>query len=211
MQRTKWSALATHRRFEQPLGVGMRGVLQHRADGARFHDLSRVHDGDSCGDLGRDPGVVRDEQDGHAEFLLQTAQLQQDLHLHRDIERRRRLVGEQDARFAGERERDHRAFPQTSRHLVRVGIHAPGDRWNLDPFEPFAREMSDAVMAMRSTDSACASGCTARTRKAAASARPKAFIGILQTFLRLRANSKSSSGVVRVFLMNPCSASRCSW
>src|SRR5260370_24803 len=39
---------------------------------------------------------------------------------------------------------------------------------------------------------------------------PALFAHRFNSFRRLRANAKSSSGVLRVFLINPCSATRCS-
>ena len=48
----------------------------------------------------------------------------QDLRLDRHVERRRRFVGDQELRPAGERHRDHRALPLPARHLVRVGVDA---------------------------------------------------------------------------------------
>ena len=50
------------------------------------------------GDLGDDAEIVRDEQDRHAQFALQLAQQLEDLRLDRDVERRRRLVGDQQLR-----------------------------------------------------------------------------------------------------------------
>src|SRR5712691_6832921 len=37
------------------------------------------------------------------------------------------------------------------------------------------------------------------------------FAHRFNSFWRLRAKAKSSSGVLRVFLIKPCSATRCSW
>ena len=48
------------------------------------------------------------------------AQELEDLRLDRDVERRRRLVGDQQLRLAGERHRDHHALAHAARELVRV-------------------------------------------------------------------------------------------
>ncbi len=45
----------------------------------------------------------------------------EDLGLDRDVERGRRLVGDQQIRLARERHRDHHALPHAARELVRVG------------------------------------------------------------------------------------------
>ena len=46
----------------------------------------------------------------------------EDLRLHHHVERRRRLVGEQHLRRAGERHRDRRPLPHAARELVRVPV-----------------------------------------------------------------------------------------
>ena len=90
-------------------------------------DPSGIHHRNTVGDLNRDPDVVGDEDHRHAEFALQLAQQQQDLDLHGGVERRGRLVGEQEFRLAGQRQRDHRALPHPAGHLVRIGVEpAPG-------------------------------------------------------------------------------------
>ena len=49
----------------------------------------------------------------------------QDLRLHHHVERGRRLVGDQQLRVAGERERDQHALALAARELVRVVARAP--------------------------------------------------------------------------------------
>ena len=52
------------------------------------------------------------------------SQLAQDLRLDRHVERGRRLVGDQQARRARQRHRDHHALAHAAGELVRVGAHA---------------------------------------------------------------------------------------
>ena len=52
----------------------------------------------------------------------------EDLRLDRDVERGRRLVGDQQRGAAGERHRDDRALPHPAGELVRVGVHPRGRR-----------------------------------------------------------------------------------
>ena len=66
-----------------------------------------------------------DQHDGHSPFLLNPAQQFQDLRLGSDVERRRRLVGDEEARVAGKRDRDHRALTEAAAQLERVLIDAP--------------------------------------------------------------------------------------
>ena len=53
-------------------------------------------------------------------LCLQLAHQIEDLRLDRDVERGRRLVGDQQLRVAGERHRDHHALAHAARELVRV-------------------------------------------------------------------------------------------
>ena len=64
--------------------------------------------------------VVRDQQDGEAEILLQIEQEAQDLRLHGDVERGGRLVGDQQLGLAHQRHGDHHALAQPAGELVRV-------------------------------------------------------------------------------------------
>ena len=56
--------------------------------------------------------------------VFSSAQQLQDLGLDRDIERRRRLIGDQQGRIVGERHRDHHPLPLAARELVRKSIEA---------------------------------------------------------------------------------------
>jgi hypothetical protein len=66
---------------------------------------------------------VGDEQHRHAERLCNPEQLQ-DLRLHGDVERRGRLVGDQQVGLVGERHGDHHALALAAGELVRIGIRA---------------------------------------------------------------------------------------
>ena len=52
---------------------------------------------------------------------LQIGEQLQDLRLHGDVERRRRLVGDQQVGLVGERHRDHHALALPAGELVRIG------------------------------------------------------------------------------------------
>jgi hypothetical protein len=65
---------------------------------------------------------VGDEEHRHAEARLQRFEQIEDLRLHRDIERRRRLVGDQEVRLVGKRHGDHHALALPTGELVRVGV-----------------------------------------------------------------------------------------
>jgi hypothetical protein len=82
------------------------------------------HDG-----LGRDLGehgeVVRDEHERHAAARDEPAEQVEHFGLDRHVEGRRRLVGDQQARAAGEGHRDRDALALTAGELVRVAAHDP--------------------------------------------------------------------------------------
>ena len=62
----------------------------------------------------------------------------EDLGLDRDVERGRRLVGDQQLRLAGEGHRDHHALGHAARHLVRERLEPPlrvGDADHLEQLE----------------------------------------------------------------------------
>ena len=118
-------------------------------DAALLDDASGVHDRDAIGDLDGGADVVGDEDHRHAGLALQFAQEQQNLDLHRRVERRGRLVGEQQARLAGQRQGDHRALAHAARELVGIGVEtSPGLR-NLHPFKHLQRLRAGACIVDR--------------------------------------------------------------
>jgi len=71
------------------------------------------------GDPGDDAEIVGDQQHAEAEIALELGQQAQDLRLHRDVERRGRLVGDQELGVAHQRHGDHDPLAQATRELVR--------------------------------------------------------------------------------------------
>ena len=95
---------------EQCAGVGMfrRGEdLLHRP---LLDDLAAVHDADHVRDAAHDAEIVGDEQQAHAEPAANLREQRQDLRLHGDVERRGRLIRDQQIGLVGERHRDHDAL-----------------------------------------------------------------------------------------------------
>ena len=74
------------------------------------------------GDLGDHAEVVRDEDDRHAAVVAQLAEDFENLRLDRDVERGRRLVGDEELRIAREGHRDHHALLLAAGHLMRIRI-----------------------------------------------------------------------------------------
>ena len=102
----------------------MLGVGEDRLGLAGLDDLALEHHADPVGDALDDAEIVGDEQQRHAEALLQVGEQRQDLRLHRHVEGGGRLVGHQQVRLAGERHGDHHPLALAAGELVRVGAHA---------------------------------------------------------------------------------------
>ena len=85
-----------HRR-QQSLGVGMlRSWRTGCSVGASSTMPAGAHHADPLGDVPHHRQIVRDEQVGQAQRLLQVLEQVEDLGLDRDVERRDRLVADQD-------------------------------------------------------------------------------------------------------------------
>ena len=114
------------------LVYGCCGSLQNLQCRTGFDDLAAIHHHKVLGALGGQAQIVGDEQNRGAEFLGQTVEVVEDLTLHRDVERRGRLVRDQELRTAGQSDGDERALAHTAGELVRVllqplvGIGHPG-------------------------------------------------------------------------------------
>jgi hypothetical protein len=68
--------------------------------------------------------VVGDEDHRHVVAAAELVEQVEHLRLHRHVERRRRLVGDQERGVAGEGERDHHALPHPAGEPVRVVLQA---------------------------------------------------------------------------------------
>ena len=84
------------RLFMSPIVYGMPRRLEDREDVADLHDAARVHDDHAVGELRDEPEVVGDEDDRRVRLLLGRLDHLDDLRLDRHVERRRRLVGDED-------------------------------------------------------------------------------------------------------------------
>src|SRR5450756_2091860 len=91
-------------RAEESARVGMPGAREKLTHRRAFHDLARVHDENAVRGLRHDAEVVGDEKNGERELVPELEKKFEHLRLHGDVERRRRLVGDEKARAAGEGE-----------------------------------------------------------------------------------------------------------
>ena len=77
------------------------GILDH---------LAGIHRDHARAGFRNDAEIMRDQHQRGIGRFAEVAQQFQDLRLHRDIERRGRLVGDQELRPADQRRRDHDAL-----------------------------------------------------------------------------------------------------
>jgi hypothetical protein len=98
-------------------------ALEHLVARAKLHQLAQAQHRHAVRDLGHHAEVVGDEQHARAVACLQFRDQAQDLRLRGDIQRRGRLVGDQQRRIEHQRHRDHDALALAARELVRVGGH----------------------------------------------------------------------------------------
>src|SRR5437868_2726752 len=126
---------------QQRARVGMPGVVVEIRRLRVFDHLAEVHDGDPVADVPYDRQVVRDEEIGQAEVLLQVGKQVDDLRLNRDVKSRDRLVADDELRSKNERAGDTYSLPLTTRELGRepvvvLGIEA--DQLHRLLYEPLA-------------------------------------------------------------------------
>ena len=103
---------------------GCSGRANSSAAVRELDDLPEVHDRDPVGDVADDGEVVGDEEVGEPELLLQLDEQVQHLRLDRDVERRHRLVGDDELRLQDERAGDPDALALAAAELVRVAAQA---------------------------------------------------------------------------------------
>ena len=117
---TRRCATECRERLEQPAGVRVRTLLEQRVDVAALDRPTGVHHLHPVDDAGDDTEIVGDEHDRRAQLVLDALHDLEDLRLHRHVERRRRLVGDQHFGLVGDGHRDHHALAHAARELVRV-------------------------------------------------------------------------------------------
>ncbi len=99
-------------------------VLEDLLRIALFDDLAAVHHDHALRTLCGKPQIVRDQQHGRAELTRHRTDLIEDRLLHGDVQRAGRLVRDQQARLAGETDRDQRALSHAAGELVRILLGA---------------------------------------------------------------------------------------
>ena len=112
-------------RLQQRHRVGMARVVIDRLGAARLDDAAGIHDVDPVGVARHDAEIVRDDDQRDVEPARQPLHQLEDLRLDGDVERGRRLVGDDQLGIAGERDGDHHPLAHAARELVRILLEAP--------------------------------------------------------------------------------------
>ena len=123
-------ALGRARRFgvrhrnggDQAAGVGVDAVGDELKAVGQFHQLAQVHDADAVGDMLDHAQVMGDEQVGQAHLGLQVLEHVDDLRLDGNVQRRDRLVADDELGVHGQGAGDAHALPLPARELVRVAV-----------------------------------------------------------------------------------------
>jgi hypothetical protein len=113
----------------------MSGGREDLRDRAGFHNAPGIHHRDAVSLAGHHAEVMRDEHHPHPLRRAQIAEQVEDLRLHRDIERRGRLIRDQHAGAERDGHGDQHALPHAARELMRVVIHAARRIGDLHPRE----------------------------------------------------------------------------
>mmetsp|Transcript_28695 Transcript_28695/g.54208 ORF Transcript_28695/g.54208 Transcript_28695/m.54208 type:complete len:278 (+) Transcript_28695:119-952(+) len=99
------------RRRHQIFGVGVLRVAKDQLGGATFHHPTPVHHNHVIGHIGDHAKVMRDQNHRHAVFGLQVFDQAQHLRLRGHVQRRCRLIRDQNIRTPDHRHSYHRPLP----------------------------------------------------------------------------------------------------
>ena len=110
-------------RRQQRLRIRVERFGEQRAGRRGLHQLAQVHHGDPVGHQAHHAQIVRDEQIGEREALLQVVEKVEYLGLDRHVEGGDRLVAHHDAGIERDGAADRYALPLTA---GEVGRHAAG-------------------------------------------------------------------------------------
>ncbi|MNF80808.1 hypothetical protein D3C84_630600 [compost metagenome] len=119
-----WQGFTFGFRIQQHAAVGVLRCIEQALAIGLFDDLAGAHHAHPLRDAAHQVQVVTDQQQRHAQALLQRFEQQQDLALHGHVQRGGRLVGDQQLGLASQGHGDHHPLSLAARELVRVGLEA---------------------------------------------------------------------------------------
>ena len=112
-------------RRKEGLRISMLGCAADLFRIADFDELTLVHNADAVAHVADDADVMADEDVGEPELVLQAHQEIEHLRAHGDIERRGRLVGNDDTRIERDGAGNADALALTAGECVRVAFARP--------------------------------------------------------------------------------------
>ncbi len=124
-------------------------IAQNHLGCSGFHDLALVHDDQPLGPFGGQGQVVGDQQHRRAELAGELLEVVEHAALHGDVQRRCRLVGDQQPRPASQPDRDQGPLAHSAGQLVRIlpgAVHRVG---HAGVGQQFRRATVDIVRAQR--------------------------------------------------------------
>ena len=107
---------------KERLRVRVRRVVVDLILVALLDDFAEIHHGDAIAEMAHHRQVVSDEQVGNAELVLDVFEEIHHLCLHRDVQCRDRLVGDDDAGIDRKGSRNTNPLALTAGELVRIPI-----------------------------------------------------------------------------------------
>ncbi len=186
-----------HRRgVAQHARIGMQRIVEDRGHRAFLDDPAQIHDGDAAAEMTDHAQVVGDEDEAQLAPLLQPAQQHQDLRLDRDVERRNRLVRDDQLRLQHERAGDADALALAAAELVRIFVGGIAGHADLSKHGAHGRrDLAPGATAMH--------GHRLRQGLADRAARVEGGIGILEHDLHLAAQAPEQRGARRQHILAP--------
>ena len=105
---------------------GWIGFEDELVAGRYLHQLAEVHDRDPIGDVADHREVMCDEYVGQPELVLELLEQVDHLRLDRDVERRHRLVEQNQLRIDRQRSSDPDSLSLAARELVGEAVDVLG-------------------------------------------------------------------------------------
>ena len=116
----------------------MTRMVEHCFGRPLLGDAGGIHDDDAVGVTGDHAEIVSDDDQRDVELARQILHQFENLRLNGDVERRGRLVRDDELRIAGQSDRDHHALAHAAGKLMRILVepaHRVGDADQLHQFD----------------------------------------------------------------------------
>ncbi len=122
--------------------IGLARRFENLPYSPEFHNLSPLHDHDVIGKIADHRQVMRDEDEGEADFTAQLVKKCNNLRLDRHVERRDRFIADDELRLQRQRAGNRDPLPLATGKLMRITAHMFRREADLmqqfrDPFAPF--------------------------------------------------------------------------